>query len=183
MPFPRCSRVSHTLVLVLLLALATGLLPHHAAPATAAGAAHTYRNPVFAQDFPDPMVLRVGTDYYAHGTATSWEAGDSIFPILHSRGLVHWRYVADAMGPSPNWGSGDWWAPSVIARGGTYYLYFVGKSVTAGVHCLGVAMSRQADRAVQGSWDRGLQRREEGVHRSGPVHRRGRQGVPVPFGG
>lgn len=127
--------------LAMLLALVAGLPSHRAAPAAAAAAAaaHTYRNPVFAQDFPDPMVLRVGADYYAYGTTTGWEPSGHLFPILHSRDLVHWRYVADAMGTSPMWGNNDWWAPSVIARDGIYYMYFVGVGLKAGGHCLGVA--------------------------------------------
>jgi beta-xylosidase len=80
----------------------------------------TYRNPVFTRDFPDPMVLKVGRDYYAYGTTTAWEPLDHEFPILHSRDLVHWRYVGDAMTTTPAWSTGDWWAPDVIARTGTY---------------------------------------------------------------
>lgn len=125
--------------LALLLVLVAGLPSHRAAPTAAAAAAHTYRNPVFAQDFPDPMVLRVGADYYAYGTTTGWEPSGHLFPILHSRDLVHWRYVADAMGTSPMWGNNDWWAPSVIAHDGIYYMYFVGVGLKAGGHCLGVA--------------------------------------------
>ncbi len=99
----------------------------------------TYQNPVYAPDFPDPSVLKVGDDYYAYSTTTGWEPTDHLFPILRSRDLVHWRYVADAMPSSPAWGTGDWWAPDVIAYKGTYYMYYVGLGFKANTHCVAVA--------------------------------------------
>lgn len=57
----------------------------------AASARHaTYRNPVFDRPFPDPQVLQMGSNYYAYGTTLPWEPQDHLFPILHSRDLVHW---------------------------------------------------------------------------------------------
>jgi len=56
----------------------------------------TYRNPVFARDFPDPSVLKVGADYYAYATTTGWESYDHLFPILHSRDLAHGSYAGPA---------------------------------------------------------------------------------------
>jgi beta-xylosidase len=107
----------------------------------AAASVHTYRNPVFNRDFPDPMVLKVGRDYYAYGTSTDWEPMGHFFPVLHSIDLVHWRYVADALTsiPKPVWSYDDWWAPSVVASHGTYYLYYTGMSIQEDRHCIGVA--------------------------------------------
>ena len=155
MPLPvrTPNRRAALLLLPLLLALIAGLPAPRAAPAAGAAAPRTYRNPVFAQDFPDPMVLQVGADYYAYGTATGWEPPGHLFPILHSRDLVHWRYVADALRASPSWGTGDWWAPSLIARRGIYYMYFVGEGLTAGAHCLGVST---ATRPTGPFTDRGI---------------------------
>ncbi len=105
------------------------------AGAPASGVAH-YRNPVFAKDFPDPMVLRVTRNqYYAYGTSTPWELG--YFPILHSRDLVHWKYVGDIFKIPPKWTTGDLWAPDVIKRGRTYYAYYVGLKTST--HCVAVA--------------------------------------------
>lgn len=106
---------------------------------------HTYRNPVFASNFPDPFVLKVGGVYYAYGTSAGsqpWEALNHEFPILRSTDLVHWRYVADAFTSAPAWGFGDWWAPDVAVRAGTYYMYYVGHSVANGQHCIGVATAK-----------------------------------------
>jgi len=110
-----------------------------ASAAEQGSAAGQYHNPVYTRDFPDPSVLRVGDDYYAYATTTSWESYNHFFPILHSRDLVHWLYVADALIASPGWATGDWWAPSVVARRGVYYLYYGGKSLQDGVHCVAVA--------------------------------------------
>jgi beta-xylosidase len=97
----------------------------------------SYHNPVFARDFPDPMVLRAGPhSYYAYATATGWEAG--YFPILHSADLIHWRYVGDIFPLTrPPSDAGDTWAPDVIMYHGTYYAFF-----TAGSHCIDVATAR-----------------------------------------
>ncbi len=117
--------------------------PTVARAATDTRAAVTYTNPVFAQDFPDPAAIRVGRDYYAYSTSTGWEPQGHIFPILHSTDLVHWRYIGDAMAQTPAWALTDFWAPSVIAAGGRYYMYYVGKGLTQNAHCIGVAVARQ----------------------------------------
>src|SRR5438105_3764527 len=96
--------------------------------------------PVFAADFPDPTVLRVGATYYGYGTATAWQQPGRLFPILESKDLVHWSYVADAFSAPPAWSIGSWWAPSVLHRGGAFYLYY-GATARSGIHCLAVALA------------------------------------------
>lgn len=113
-------------------------------PAAPAGArppaARAYDNPVFARDFPDPMVLRRGPhDYYAYGTTTRWEVPGRHFPILHSADLVHWSYVGDVFQHNPSRAYGDFWAPSLVQRGGTYYVFYTGLK---GSHCVAVATGR-----------------------------------------
>lgn len=103
-----------------------------------ASAVPSYKNPVFKKDFPDPMVLRVnGHSYYAYGTTTGWELG--YFPILHSRDLVHWKYVGDMFKMPPRWSDNDFWAPDVV-RGphGKYYGFYTGHW---GAHCIAVAVA------------------------------------------
>lgn len=97
-------------------------------------------SPVYAADFPDPMVLHSGSAYYAYSTQTSWEKAGTVFPILRSTDLVNWTYAGDAFAGAPHWGSGDWWAPDVIQQGSTFYLYYAGLNFGK-VHCLGVATS------------------------------------------
>ncbi len=123
-------------------ALLLALLLAPSSAATSAGGAVTYRNPVFRIDYPDPFVLRAGGAYYAYGTTTGWEGLNKLFPVLRSTDLAHWRYVADALTSTPGWAVGDRWAPDVITRNGTYYLFYAGKSLSQNVHCIGVATAR-----------------------------------------
>ena len=53
-----------------------------------------YRNPVIAGYYPDPSVLRLGPDYYLVNSSFSWFPG---LPVWHSRDLVHWRQIGNAI--------------------------------------------------------------------------------------
>jgi alpha-N-arabinofuranosidase len=53
-----------------------------------------YRNPVIAGYYPDPSVLRVGADFYLVNSSFSWFPG---LPVWHSRDLVHWRQIGNAI--------------------------------------------------------------------------------------
>ena len=99
--------------------------------------------PAFDRDFPDPSVIAAGRVYYAFSTHTGWEPPGHVFPILESTDLASWRYVGDAFSTPPAWGRGDWWAPAVVARGGTYFLYYSGLNMS-GLHCLAVATATSA---------------------------------------
>ncbi|HKI45555.1 MAG TPA: glycoside hydrolase 43 family protein [Balneolales bacterium] len=92
----------------------------------------TYTNPVIASDFPDPDVIRVGSDYYMVNTTMF------IFPgvtILKSHDLVNWQYCSNAVRRfnfSPcydldgcnRYGHGQW-ATSLRYHNGKYYLLFI----------------------------------------------------------
>jgi len=132
-------------VLGLLLATILGAFaPGDLAPATTA--------PVFAADFPDPMVIHAGSAYYAYATHTPWEKPGRVFPVLRSSDLVNWSYVSDAFTTAPAWGTGDWWAPDVVQRVSTFYLFYTGHD-RARVHCLAVAT---ASRPAGPFTDRGV---------------------------
>jgi len=93
-----------------------------------------------AVDFPDPFVLRVGLDYYAYATNAN---GDNI-QRLHSTDLHHWERLEDALPRLPVWaaaGKGLTWAPSVLPRDGYTVLYYTARFETAGLQCLGCAVS------------------------------------------
>lgn len=53
-----------------------------------------FRNPVLAGFYPDPSVLRVGDDFYLVNSTFAWFPG---IPVLHSRDLVHWRQIGNAI--------------------------------------------------------------------------------------
>lgn len=91
----------------------------------------TYTNPLFFDEFSDPDLIRVGNDYYMTGTTMHSMPG---LPILHSRDLVNWRFVAYAskkldLGPSfrleegkNEYGRGIW-APCFRYHQGTFYIF------------------------------------------------------------
>src|ERR1019366_8026705 len=54
----------------------------------------TYSNPLFFDEFSDPDMIRVGSDFYLTGTTMHSMPG---LPILHSKDLVNWDFVAYAM--------------------------------------------------------------------------------------
>lgn len=88
-----------------------------------------YKNPVFGHYFADPFVWRVGEEYFAVGTGRE-EAGGVpeeagwVFPMLHSRDLVHWERAGEAMErPDPALGD-TYWAPEVAVHDGRYWMYY-----------------------------------------------------------
>lgn len=83
-----------------------------------------FRNPVFAGDYPDPSVIRVGKEYW--GTATSSEWGPP-FPIFRSEDLVNWTVTGTVFQDRPEWAVANFWAPEIIAWKGRYYVYYVAR--------------------------------------------------------
>src|SRR5574343_367230 len=75
-----------------------------------------FLNPVLAGDRPDPSVLKDGDDYYL--THSSFEALPGLL-IWHSRDLVNWRPIANALLEPV----GSVWAPDLCKHNGRYYLY------------------------------------------------------------
>ncbi len=84
--------------------------------------AHTYLNPVYRRDFPDPYVLKFANEYWAY--CTGIRADGHCFGVLHSRDLVTWTELrAGALAPLP----GDhpcYWAPEVVYHNGRFLMYY-----------------------------------------------------------
>jgi len=53
-----------------------------------------FRNPVLPGFQPDPSIVRVGDDFYLVNSTFAWFPG---IPVYHSRDLVHWRLVGNAI--------------------------------------------------------------------------------------
>jgi len=53
-----------------------------------------FANPVLPGFQPDPSIVRVGDDFYLVNSTFSWFPG---LPIYHSRDLVHWRQIGNAI--------------------------------------------------------------------------------------
>jgi xylan 1,4-beta-xylosidase len=85
----------------------------------------TFGNPVIAGFHPDPSICRVGGDYYLACSSFEYFPG---VPIFHSRDLVHWTQVGNALdrpGQLPLAGapsSGGVYAPTLRHRDGRFWL-------------------------------------------------------------
>jgi len=82
-------------------------------------------NPIIGGFHPDPSICRVGDDFYLANSSFEWFPG---VPIHHSRDLVHWRLIGNALDrPTqlPLTGvhhSGGIWAPTLRWHAGRFYL-------------------------------------------------------------
>ena len=91
----------------------------------------TFTNPLFFDEFSDPDLIRVGSDFYLTGTTMHSMPG---LPVLHSRDLVNWTFLSYALdrldlGPSfrledgmNEYGRGIW-APCFRYHNGTFYIF------------------------------------------------------------
>ena len=83
--------------------------------------AQPYRNPVLPyqdHELADPHVLKYNGEYYMY------TSGDPI--VVHqSKDLVHWKSLGAALKSTPGtWNEADVWAPEVIYRNGTFYMFY-----------------------------------------------------------
>lgn len=76
-----------------------------------------YQNPVLGGDYPDPSVLRSGSDFYMTHSSFNYYPG---LLIWHSTDLIHWERVCHAL----NKYVGSVWAPDLVKYKNTYYIYF-----------------------------------------------------------
>jgi len=93
----------------------------------AASAQATYVNPVLDEDFPDPAVILAPDGYYyAYGTQTLRDGQWINIQVARSADLVHWEQLGDALPEKPDWAreTQDFWAPSLIYDGTTYFMYY-----------------------------------------------------------
>jgi arabinan endo-1,5-alpha-L-arabinosidase len=107
-----------------------------------------YANPILDCDFPDPaVILSPDGFYYAYATQTLRDGQWINIQVARSADLVHWDRLGDALPDKPDWAqeTQDFWAPSVIFDGTTYYLYYSATPDVCHVpqagHCLAVATS------------------------------------------
>jgi len=91
----------------------------------------TYSNPLFYDEFADPDIIRVGSDFYLLGSSMHVMPG---LALLHSRDLVNWdfeSYAEDKLDLGPEYRLEDGkniygdgiWAPSLRYRNGTFYIF------------------------------------------------------------
>jgi arabinan endo-1,5-alpha-L-arabinosidase len=113
--------------------------------------AGSYVNPVLDEDFPDPAVILAPDGYYyAYATQTLREGQWINIQVARSADLVHWEHLGDALPEKPAWAqtTQDFWAPSVIFDGSTYFMYYSATPDTCRDgpdHALAVATSNTPD--------------------------------------
>ncbi|WP_082443091.1 MULTISPECIES: glycoside hydrolase family 43 protein [unclassified Sphingomonas] len=84
-----------------------------------------YRNPILSGYYPDPSVVRVGQDYYLALSSFAHYPG---LPIFHSRDLVNWTQIANAIDRpeqldfSGRRVSEAVFAPDISFHDGTFYI-------------------------------------------------------------
>ena len=112
----------------------------------------TYSNPLFYEEFEDPDVIRVGTDYYLAGTTMHMNPG---LIVLHSKDLVNWElasYCIDRLDLGPSfrleggniYGRGIW-APCIRYHNGMFY-------ILSNVNGVGTQVFRS--KSANGPWER-----------------------------
>ena len=87
----------------------------------------SYVNPVLDHDFPDPTILFAADGYYyAYATQTEREGEWVNIQVARSSDLIRWEGLGDALPEKPTWArtTQDFWAPSVICDGSTYFMYY-----------------------------------------------------------
>lgn len=83
------------------------------------------RNPILPGYYPDPSICRVGKDFYL--VCSSFEMVPGL-PIFHSRDLVHWEQIGNAMTQDNGFymerssGVGGLMAPTLRYHNGTFYI-------------------------------------------------------------
>jgi alpha-N-arabinofuranosidase len=84
-----------------------------------------YRNPILPGFQPDPSIVRVGSDFFLVNSTFAWFPG---IPVYHSRDLVHWRQIGNAIdrpGMLDFHGLGTSrgvFAPAISWHDGTFYI-------------------------------------------------------------
>jgi beta-xylosidase len=119
------------------------------APARAQGGGASFTNPVIPGNVADPSVVRADGAYWAAATSGGWAP---VFPIFRSLDLVHWRQVGAVFHRPPAWARGNFWAPGLAVRRGTWSVYY-SASRWRRKPCIAVAQAR----SPTGPWrDRGF---------------------------
>jgi xylan 1,4-beta-xylosidase len=91
----------------------------------AAFAAHAQpANPILAGDHPDPTIIRAGNTYWTTSTSGNWAPQ---FPLYRSTDLHHWTAAGAVFPHTPEWATGDFWAPELVADQGRILLFYVAR--------------------------------------------------------
>jgi alpha-N-arabinofuranosidase len=98
-----------------------GFLSTHVLP----GQSTTLTNPILAGFYPDPSVLKVGTDYYLINSTFSYFPG---LPVFHSKDLKNWKQIGNVISRPSQMNflehrmTRGLFAPAIDYHNGTYYV-------------------------------------------------------------
>jgi len=94
--------------------------------------------PVVDADVPDPTILFAARRYWMVATDTALGR----LPVWSSTDLTHWTSHGSALAHRPEWAADErYWAPSLVAVGTRYWLFFAAPNRTSADHCVGRAVS------------------------------------------
>ena len=79
-----------------------------------------FQNPLFAGDYADPSILRVGEDFYFTHNFYRYAPG---LVVWHSRDLVNWTPISYVLNDSHDT-PGEVWSPDFVYHEGRYFIYF-----------------------------------------------------------
>lgn len=103
-----------------------------------------YSNPILDHDFPDPAIIRAPDGfYYAYATQTLRDGEWINIQVARSADLIEWEFLGDALPEKPDWAATtqDFWAPSVIFDGATYFMYYSATPDVCHMHEAGHALA------------------------------------------
>lgn len=104
----------------------------------------TYVNPILDRDFPDPAVIGAPDGYYyAYATQSLHDRKWTNIQVARSTDLIRWEMLGDALPEKPEWAreTQDFWAPSVIYDGTTYFMYYSATPDVCHLHERGHALA------------------------------------------
>lgn len=100
----------------------------------------SYKNPV-QNGCADPVVLKHDGTYYLYCTDSTTHPDMPIgIRVFQSVDLVHWDDKGYALKKEDSWGSDRFWAPDIVEKDGTFYLYYAAETricVATAKHPLG----------------------------------------------
>ncbi len=93
----------------------------------------------------DPVMIMEGETYYIFNT------GKGIY-IKSSKDMIHWKDIGQVFEETPQWVletipdfGGSMWAPDIVERDGTYYLYYSVSAFGRNTSAIGVATNTTLD--------------------------------------
>jgi arabinan endo-1,5-alpha-L-arabinosidase len=127
---------------------------HRSVPSQPPQPVRSHSGAALDADFPDPTVIRAPDGaYYGYATQVVGSSATVNVQVARSEDLRAWTHVGDALPDKPSWAktTQSFWAPHVIERDGTFYLYYSAVPDDGGQDetCLAVATSRSPEGPFQ----------------------------------